>query len=85
MTVDYREYFKLTIDLYFDLWTRYRTLDNPMVLLPFVTGPAKTHGRFSKIQSHLCKFLFQHFVLKSSKMFTVPFFHVENVSKHKLP
>ena len=55
MTVDYREYFKLTIDLYFDLWTRYRTLDNPMVLLPFVTGPAKTHGRFSKIQSHLCK------------------------------
>ena len=39
MTVDYREYFKLTIDLYFDLWTRYRTLDNPIVLLPFVTGP----------------------------------------------
>ena len=47
MTVDYGEYFKLTIDLYFDLWTKYWTPDNPMVLLPFVTGPAKiniTHG-----------------------------------------
>ena len=41
MTVDYGEYFKLTINLYFDLWTRCRIPDNPMVLLPFVTGPAK--------------------------------------------